>query len=327
MTTFLLTFRTSLTIQKTSTIHGRHIMKTKVFISWSGSLSKRVAESLREWLPNVLQHVKPYFTPDDIEKGSKWDNEISKELEESHIGIICVTRENVDRPWVLFEAGALSKNISKSNVCPIFIDLGSTDTKGPLSRFQATLINEKDFKRLLSTINNVSGESKLDPETLTNVFSKWWPEFEEKTKTILSSENEKDEGPIRPDRELLEEILELTRERILRDPLSIRPNLSVGAIEQLIFILNDIFDTFSGDGPDIFYEDYQSLSYPIKTLCRQAGRDDLYRTFRGKIRRQFDNAFGDSFEHKPVNLMARGTWSKGNVSLPEPPDDQGGRKK
>jgi hypothetical protein len=53
----------------------------KVFISWSGETSKQVADILRQWMPSVLQAVKPYFSPDDVAKGTRWANEISKELE------------------------------------------------------------------------------------------------------------------------------------------------------------------------------------------------------------------------------------------------------
>ncbi len=56
-------------------------MATKVFISWSGDLSRKLGEALRNWLPAALQYVKPYFSPDDIEKGAKWNSEIAKELE------------------------------------------------------------------------------------------------------------------------------------------------------------------------------------------------------------------------------------------------------
>lgn len=83
-------------------------MGTKVFISWSGDLSNKLADAVRQWLPGVLQFVKPYFTPSDIEKGAKWASNIAGELESSDIGIICLTKENLDKPWILFESGALS---------------------------------------------------------------------------------------------------------------------------------------------------------------------------------------------------------------------------
>ena len=41
----------------------------KVFISWSGITSEKIGEALIDWLPKVIQRVKPYFTPEDLEKG------------------------------------------------------------------------------------------------------------------------------------------------------------------------------------------------------------------------------------------------------------------
>jgi len=70
----------------------------KVFISWSGDLSKCLAEVLRQWLPAVIQAVKPYYSPDDITKGARWTTEIAKELEEASLGIICLTQDNLEGP-------------------------------------------------------------------------------------------------------------------------------------------------------------------------------------------------------------------------------------
>ena len=82
---------------------------TNVFISWSGQQSEEIAEELRNWIPSVLQFAKPYYTPNDIEKGAKWSSEVSQKLSECNVGIVCLTKDNFAKPWILFEAGALSK--------------------------------------------------------------------------------------------------------------------------------------------------------------------------------------------------------------------------
>ena len=160
-------------------------MASKVFISWGGNLSKRLAEEIKKWLPSVLQFVKPYFTPDDIEKGARWESNIAQELSSSNIGIICLTKDNINRPWILFEAGALSKNLEKSNVCTILFNVDSSEITGPLTCFQATKFDEADFKKLIKTINNTGGESKLDPAVLDEVFNMWWPRLKERIEQII----------------------------------------------------------------------------------------------------------------------------------------------
>ena len=201
----------------------------KVFISWSGQHSKRLGEALRDWLPGVLQLVRPYFTPSDIEKGTRWSTDISKELSESQIGILCITRDNIHNDWILFEAGALSKSLEKSHVCPVLFGITNNDLAGPLKQFQTTEFEKDDMHRLLSVINGRLGENKLPQKTLDTVFNKWWPDLEGKINEILAKVGEPEE-PLRPDRELLEEILQLSRagSRLQRDlglPLALIKNL------------------------------------------------------------------------------------------------------
>ncbi|MPT22560.1 MAG: TIR domain-containing protein, partial [Starkeya sp.] len=109
----------------------------RVFLSWSGELSEQIAQIYRTWIPSVLQAAKPYFSPKDIEKGKKWSSEIEKELHSSSICLIFLTKENINSSWIMFEAGAVSKSIGPSHVCPILFDLDPTDITGPLSQFQA----------------------------------------------------------------------------------------------------------------------------------------------------------------------------------------------
>lgn len=103
----------------------------KVFISRSGDTSKKVGEVIRAWLPSVLQTVKPYFTPSDIEKGTRWSSDIAQELDDSMAGIFCVTKDNLNSQWLMFEAGAISKKVEQSMVCPILIGIDNSDINGP----------------------------------------------------------------------------------------------------------------------------------------------------------------------------------------------------
>ena len=84
----------------------------KIFISWSGELSCKVAKILKMWIPCVIQSVDVFFSPEDIEKGNNWDKTISTELENCSYGIICLTKDNVEAPCINFEAGAIAKSLN-----------------------------------------------------------------------------------------------------------------------------------------------------------------------------------------------------------------------
>ena len=140
----------------------------KVFISWSGEFSRKVAERLSVWIQIIIQTVDVFYSPEDIEKGENWGNRLSNELEESNFGVICLTPENATAPWIHFEAGALSK-ATDSRVSAIMLGITPSDIKGPLARLQNTACNREDFFRLFQSINN-SSDSPLKPEILRNAF-------------------------------------------------------------------------------------------------------------------------------------------------------------
>src|SRR5262249_10267255 len=105
----------------------------KIFISWSGERSKRVAEALRAFLQDVNQNVEPWLSETDIGAGSRWGDELAKQLEQTSFGIICLTREAANSSWLLFEAGALSKSVIGSRVCPYLIGIEPKKLEGPLA--------------------------------------------------------------------------------------------------------------------------------------------------------------------------------------------------
>lgn len=197
----------------------------KIFISWSGEKSKEIAEFLKNWIEQIIQVAEPWISV-DIDKGKRWNTEISESLEHSKVGIFCITKENLNSPWILFEAGAISKS-NDSYVCTFLIDINPTDLTGPLSLFQATKYKKDDIFKLLSTINQMvsqSGEKSLSTENLKALFEIFYPKLEEKMQSTLvtHSENMSEESIIRTERELLEESVEILRQikqTNLSDPL------------------------------------------------------------------------------------------------------------
>lgn len=184
----------------------------KVFISWSKGRSRAVAEALRDWLPDVIQTVEPWVSSEDIDAGKRWNTEIAQQLAETRFGIICVTPENQEAPWILFEAGALAKTIESTNVCPYLVDLEKSDLKpGPLTQFQATKANKEETWKLIQTINKGLDEGKrLEDVRLQRSFERTWS-------TLDSALNKLPEvgqviEPKRDIEEMTEEILELVRE-------------------------------------------------------------------------------------------------------------------
>ena len=126
----------------------------RVFLSWSGESSHKVACVLKEWLPSVIQSIRPYVSSQDIDKGARWSTDIAKELHESTFGILCVTRANIDAPWINFEAGALSKTIERSSVAPFLFDIKRSEVQGPLLQFQSTVNEKDDVFKLIASLNS-----------------------------------------------------------------------------------------------------------------------------------------------------------------------------
>ena len=182
----------------------------KVFISWSGERSRKVAEALRDWLPNVIQSVVPFMSAEDIDKGARWTIELAGELDDTQFGLICLTQENLGAPWLLFEAGALSKSVESSRVVPYLFNVPLSQLQGPLTQFQASIADKDSTRGVIKSINTASGENALDPSRIDDAFDTWWPRLEGSLKNI--PETTENAAPNRGEREILEEILETVRQ-------------------------------------------------------------------------------------------------------------------
>lgn len=176
----------------------------RVFISWSGPRSQALAQALYEWLPLVLHFVQPWLSQSDIEAGERWATEVAKELEASNFGIICVTRENVASPWILFEAGALTKLMQEGRVIPLLLDIEFREITGPLAQFQSKKVEKDGLRDVAVAINRLAKDPVPDAR-LTQLLDMAWSSFEQKVSSIPKATTPA--KPNRPQQEILEELV------------------------------------------------------------------------------------------------------------------------
>lgn len=165
----------------------------KIFLSWHGTISYKVALALRDWLPKVIQAVRPFISS-DIEKGGRWSDAVAKELNETTYGIICLTPYNLKAPWMNFEAGALSKAVHESAVSPFLFRIERSKVEGPLQQFQWTKYEKSEVLKLLFSINGkLPVETQLTTELLTEEFEMWWPQLQKQLDGISEVQSEETE--------------------------------------------------------------------------------------------------------------------------------------
>lgn len=150
----------------------------KVFISWSGETSGQVAKSLRSFLQDVNQQIEPWLSTTDLAAGARWGDELAKSLDETNFGVICLTREALDSPWLVFEAGALSKSVAQGRVCPYLIGIRPAEVTGPLGQFQSKLADRDGTFDLLAAINESAETGKLPEDRLRRYFERFWGDLE-----------------------------------------------------------------------------------------------------------------------------------------------------
>jgi len=119
------------------------------------------------------------MSSEDIKKGTRWSPAIAKELAESRAAIFCLTPDNLEAPWLNFEAGAVSNTSWSANVCTYLFNVTSSDITGPLNQFQWTVATSKEENlKLLATINGAQEDDALEERRLEKAFNTYWPELD-----------------------------------------------------------------------------------------------------------------------------------------------------
>jgi DNA-binding XRE family transcriptional regulator len=183
----------------------------RIFISWSGERSGRVATVLQAWIPRVVQAVRPWLSSASIDPGARWGAEVSEALQDLQFGVLCLTPENITAPWVLFEAGALSKSVSESRLVPYLVGFEARELEGPLAQFQNVQADRRGTYQLVTAINAAAGERGVSSDVLGESFDVWWPRLEPQLREIAAASPAETPTPTRSTDDMLGEVLSLLR--------------------------------------------------------------------------------------------------------------------
>jgi hypothetical protein len=226
----------------------------RIFTSWSGDRSKAAALGLKSLLQDLFEETVQVFVSDHISPGEAWAQRLGTELEQSEFGILCLTHDNWQSPWLLFEAGAIAKKFASSRVVPYLIDeLPGASERSPLAQFQHVRADRDGTYRLVEAINSSRDNPKPD-DRLRRSFEKWWPDLDQTLRTVQASNPA--QPPVRSDRELIETILQRleTWSQTRRDPQPDLPPVEVTHLRNL------------RDHPDLAYRRDSTLQKELRHL-------------------------------------------------------------
>ncbi len=164
------------------------------------------------WLPEIIAGVEPALSL-EFTKGEMWLPEISETIAGARAGLICLTPENLDSPWIHFEAGALARGFSHGSgkTKPIYSYLYRTHElalKGPLGYFQQTTSTKEDTRKLIEDMKRFIGEASSDARPATD-FETQWPALENELNKI---------SPLSVE-ELVPDFRELFQRKTFEEPL------------------------------------------------------------------------------------------------------------
>ena len=150
---------------------------------------------------------------------------ISQKLEQCNIGIVVLTPENQQSPWILFESGALSK-VATAHLCTFLYDLSYSEVKPPLASFQhATFklrdkpeLHKNELLEMVKTINSkIPAERRLTAARLEASFETWYPQFDKRMQDVPELKTN-ELPPAREEKDKIDEVLILLRSLASHSP-------------------------------------------------------------------------------------------------------------
>lgn len=146
--------------------------QNKIFISWSGKNSKKIAVALKEILEKKIfasTDLKCFVSTVDIASGDDWWNKISKELKKCKQGILCITKENVKAPWIFFEAGAMVARDVPTIPLLFNCSIGALEGSPIKGKQCVDFYDQSQFLKMVYDINSKMGLLALEKTQLDSI--------------------------------------------------------------------------------------------------------------------------------------------------------------
>ena len=164
----------------------------KIFLSWSGPRAERIAHLVERALLSVYPGVRFFHSSEGVTAGETWRSVIGERLSECDFGIVFLTPDRPNAPWLQFEAGAIAKRLRFARVVPFLVGVHLRDVSSPLQAYEPTVIgidpakNKAQFLRLLESIA-VSSPSPLKVKFSVFHDESWWSELDERLRQEAAS--------------------------------------------------------------------------------------------------------------------------------------------
>lgn len=159
----------------------------------------------------VIQECSDPFLSSNTDKGDPWFSTIDEALKTAKVGLVFITAENQNEPWLNFESGALITRLGDRRLCPVLVGLSKSDYAGPMKNLQLTDLSDKDDMMALLTTINSECDRPLGESVLRATFDREWPDLDA---AVIKAREEDTSGMTTPPRgldEKVDEVLEIVR--------------------------------------------------------------------------------------------------------------------
>ena len=159
-----------------------------IFLSWSKTLSNKLALSFKNFCTKVFNDDKVAWISNEIIQGTEFFQEIKQAMIDSDISVIFLTRDNIANPWLHYELGFFQA--AQKLIIPIFfdsIDLYNEVKMTPFEHLQIKLYNREDLFEVFVAIKKQLQNKVIELESIEENFNKYFDDFNSEIISILNT--------------------------------------------------------------------------------------------------------------------------------------------